>query len=362
MTIKLSRLFFLTLILTVFSLSSCSKTKKENVEKAVSDTMAVKQICQQTIPQSIPSSGTISALRLLPLINKVAGSTLSDINVKNGDKVTKGQVLFKFNNASVVAKREAAKDNQVILKKQYAQYLKGFKSGAISPDELNLKKQAYQQAQADYAAANQQYQDLTITAPFAGIITKRMSNLEVNQTIAVNTALAELDAVDKNNWKVEYYLPAAYINFVRPNAKISVNAFNKPSLSANGKVISVSMALDSSQRFLVTADMQSKNIVWVNGQFVQVTQYLPSLEDVLVVPSLSVMVGPQGASVFVATNKNKTNVATRVPVVVGHTVGDDTIIKSGLAPGAWVMTKNFSQLKNGQKVSIIKPPIQGCRS
>jgi len=79
--------------------------------------------------------------------------------------------------------------------------------------------------------------------------------------------------------------------------------------------------------------------------------------DAIVVPSLAVSTGQQGAFVYIV-NPDST-VSTR-PVQVDRTVDDLTVVSSGLKPGESVVTDGQLRLSPGAKVVIKKPNAQGA--
>jgi multidrug efflux system membrane fusion protein len=85
------------------------------------------------------------------------------------------------------------------------------------------------------------------------------------------------------------------------------------------------------------------------GQFVNVTVRLMTESEALVVPSLAVQTGPDGAYVYLV--KPDQTVDMR-PVTIARVAGQETVIKDGLAPGDTVVTDGHLRLIPGSKISV----------
>jgi len=81
---------------------------------------------------------------------------------------------------------------------------------------------------------------------------------------------------------------------------------------------------------------------------VRVTLTLDEQRDALVVPAQAVEAGPDGAYVFVV--KPDHTVAQR-PVAVDRTVGAETVLARGVAPGEQVVVDGQSRLLPGTRVA-----------
>jgi multidrug efflux system membrane fusion protein len=84
------------------------------------------------------------------------------------------------------------------------------------------------------------------------------------------------------------------------------------------------------------------------GQFVEVELVLSEQKDALVVPTTAIQVGQQGSYVFVVAADGT---AQMRPVVVDRTLGDDTVLASGLDGGETVITDGQIRVVPGAKVA-----------
>jgi multidrug efflux system membrane fusion protein len=109
---------------------------------------------------------------------------------------------------------------------------------------------------------------------------------------------------------------------------------------------------------LLKAGFQNPRRALWPGQFLTVTLDLYHQTNALTIPSAAVQNGQEGSYVFVVDAQNR---AKLTPVTVSRTVGETSVIASGLAPGMRVVTLGQERLSPGSEVQI-RPATSGTRS
>ena len=89
------------------------------------------------------------------------------------------------------------------------------------------------------------------------------------------------------------------------------------------------------------------------GEFVNARLLVETKQNVLVVPNTAIQRGPKGLFVWAVTEKNT---ATPKPVEVGPSIGDITIVTSGLDDAERVITGGQYKLRTDVPVSITSKP------
>src|SRR5476651_1770720 len=116
---------------------------------------------------------------------------------------------------------------------------------------------------------------------------------------------------------------------------------------ANGQVTMIENTIDPTTGMAtIRATMPNEGEVLWPGTLVT-TELTLRIEDSVVVPSPAVQVSQTGSFVFVIND----NVAKVQPVVVSRTVGNQSIIESGLSGGETVVTDGQLLLSNGTRVN-----------
>src|SRR5262249_54552322 len=85
------------------------------------------------------------------------------------------------------------------------------------------------------------------------------------------------------------------------------------------------------------------------GEFVNARLLVETRSNVVTVPSTAVQRGPKGLFAWVVDDRN---VAHAMPIEVGPTTGDLTIVASGLDESARVVTDGYYKLQQNAPVTI----------
>jgi multidrug efflux system membrane fusion protein len=166
---------------------------------------------------------------------------------------------------------------------------------------------------------------------------------------------------------VLFTLPSGALDDVRDamaRGPVEVTAFDRDNARAlsTGTLLLVDNLIDQATatiRLKATFENQDERL-WP-GEFVNARLLVERRPNVLTVPSTAVQRGPQGLLAWVV---GEGNVARAVPIQVGPTTGDLTIVTSGLEDGARVVTDGYYKLQQNSPVTITKsePPRTGGTS
>ena len=248
----------------------------------------------------------------------VAG-LLAETHAVEGQRVTKGTVLFQLD--SRVA------DAQVEKARQAAEFAdRGFERQktllAVDATSQKLYQEAEAQAQAarnDVVNAQAQRALLTIRAPITGTITRVTAR--PGDAIDLTTVLAEM--VDLERLVVSAKIRSVDIPVLRRglHADVSPGRPEAPDQIASGAtteqatITYISPAVDQATDTVLVRGTLPRRSVLRPGQFVMVRVLYDEHQDRLAVPIDSVVTDDTGHGAFVAVVQN--GVATKRPVTVG---------------------------------------------
>jgi RND family efflux transporter MFP subunit len=213
--------------------------------------------------------------------------------------------------------------------------------GAESQQEVAQAKRAHDQALFDYS---------NITAPFAGVITRRYANLGALMQAGTNSStqampLVRLSQVDR--FRLVIPVPEAYVRFIREGDSVQVTV---PSLSRTlpGKVARFSEDVKEDTRTMHTeVDVPNPNGMLVQGLYAEATITLETKHNVLSVPLQAVSHNGDQTTVYVVDRANRLDNRS---VVLGIQTSSDAEVVSGLEEGDLVVVSDRSGLKSGEEV------------
>jgi multidrug efflux system membrane fusion protein len=365
-----------TLVVAVVLLMYFGAEIRANERKAPKGSPAVpvtvEAVVQQLVPYRIQAIGNVEAYSTVAVKARVDGQIV-EVGFKEGQEVSKGQILFKIDprpyeaalrQAEANALRDTAAAEQArSQEKRYQDLLdKNFVSkeayAQIRTNATTAEATAKaSQAALDNTKLNVEY--CTITAPFegyAGKIQIQLGNLvranDVNPLVVVNQV---------HPIYVNFAVPEQRLGEVREHMAskpLTVDALAPGSdkAAASGVLIFIDNAVDPSTGTirLRARFVNKENVLWP-GQFVGVSVRLFEQPDAIVVPSTAVQTGPQGQYVYVV---GKDMVADVRKIEVERTEGDHTIVASGLTKGEQVVTRGQLRLGPKIRVQISKTPAE----
>jgi RND family efflux transporter MFP subunit len=213
-------------------------------------------------------------------------------------------------------------------------------------------------AQTDIAKANLARTETLlkyarITAPFAGIITKRMADPGAFIPAATAGNSAESSAIvtlaDLNRVRVQVAVPEIEAPLVATGQPVKVSVEGFPGRMFEGTITRFSYALDEATKtMLAEIELPNSKLELRPGMYPIVRIGIERKADVLLVPVAALLVEKAGPSVFSVVDQK----AKKIPVKTGFNDGTNVEIISGLQPAQSVILIGKKALADGQAVQV----------
>jgi len=211
------------------------------------------------------------------------------------------------------------------------------------------------QSQLALAQAKRQHDQVLfdyskITAPFAGVVTRRFANLGTLVQAGTNSSTQALPLArlsEDDLFRLVIPVPEGYVRYIRIGDPVKVSV---PSLNRNfpGKVARFSGDVKEDTRTMHTeVDVPNPNHVLIAGMYAEATITLENKNSVLTVPLQAVSRESDHTSVYVVTAGNKIE---QRPVKLGIETSSEAEVLDGLQNGVLVVVSDRSGLKAGQEV------------
>ena len=319
----------------------------------------------KTVPIELTAIGTAEAYSTVSLKSQV-NATLEEVHFKQGDFVTKGELLFTldarpFKAALAQAEATLAHDKaQLELDKVEAErYKKLYESNVASKEQFD-QQQATETAQnasvtADEAAVEQARLQLEYCYMYApvdgrtGALQVYPGNLVKQNDVPVLVVINQISPIF-----MDFSIPEQYLGVVKnymSRRRLAVEATpygdTKPE---TGYLTFVDNTVDNTTGTIkLKGTFQNADHRLWPGQFSTVSLRLSEEENAIVVPSPAVQDGQSGQFVYVV---GADMTAESRPVKVARTIGTDSVISQGVKPGETVVTDGQLRLIPGLKVQI----------
>lgn len=327
-------------------------------------TTAVAQLIERPAIQE--AVGAIVAWQEISVSARTTGLSLVEVRVRVGNRVQKGQLLARFDDAPVrteLAQANAARlqatatAEEAAANSDRARALA--KTGSISAQDLlqlttraAVARAQLAQAEAALAAARLRLRYTEVTAPDSGVVASRSAML--GQVPQLGSELFRVIAQDRLEWRAE--LPARQLARIKSGLTVRISLPDGQELT--GRVRELSPSLDPSTRLgIVYADLDRSDAVRAN-MYVKGEIELDRRPVVLVPAESIVMRDGRFFAVTLAGERAKL-----IPVIPGHRSPDTTEVLSGLTPGQTVVVRGADFLSDGTQVHVYgtghTPPTVG---
>ncbi|HEY6166952.1 MAG TPA: efflux RND transporter periplasmic adaptor subunit [Verrucomicrobiae bacterium] len=333
--------------------------------------VAVVKVARQELAQDVAFDAELQPFEEIVLHAKVTGY-LEALKVDAGDRVSAGQLIgalevpelkSELEHAMAVERRTQAAYDEAHLAFGRLTKTADTQRGLIAGQDLDTARARELSAEAarGEARANvKKFETLLaytqITAPFAGVVTKRYVNVGALIQAGTSTGAMPLVRLSQNDkLRVVFPVSMSFVTRVKAGDPAEIRV---PSI---GKTFAVTVArvtrkVETATRTMeAEVDLPNPDLALVPGTYATVVVKLDRREAALVTPVEAVARDKTGASVFVVTAEKRIE---QRAVKIGVETPARLEITSGLVEGDLVMIGSRTQIKPGQmvEVKLIEPP------
>ncbi len=357
--------------------------------------VTVATATERDIPIQLRVIGNVEAYSSIPVKAQIAGE-LVRIHFTEGQDVKKGDLLFEIDRrpyeqalrqAEANLNRDVAQEKQAEAnlardqaqaqnaRTQAARYSKLASEGIVSKEQneqmrttsstdeeaVRADQAAIESARAAVGADKAAVETANLNLEYCEIrspINGRTGSLQVKVGTLIkaqaDTAMVTINQVSPAY--VTFSVPEGQLTQIRGSMaqgplEVEARAPNDASGPARGQLSFIDNTVDSTTGEIKLKAMfpNQERKLWP-GQFVNVVLTIGKDANATVVPSEAIQTGQQGQYAFVV--KQDHTVENRV-VSIGRTIGRETVITKGIAPGETVVTDGQLRLIPGFKVEIV---------
>jgi RND family efflux transporter MFP subunit len=346
------------------------------------------------VTTALNASGYVTPRRRATIAAKITGRVTS-VHFDEGTRVAEGQLLATLDDSDVQRALAAAKadrdssraaitDYEVQLRNANIQLKRAqdLQAAGVQTQEaldnahtaadslrakINLAKQQVTAAEARIGEAQQNVDNCTIRAPFAGIVVSK--DAQVGEMVSpisagggfTRTGIATI--VDMNSNEVEVDVNESYIARVKPAQKCKATLDAYPDAPYDAKVRTVIPTADRQKatvKVRVTFDkLDSKILPDMGVKVAFLEEDAPAAkgkeagpQPVAFIPKSAVLRAEANAAYVFLVRGGKVE---RRAVKLGVDRGTDVAVLGGVAPGDSLVVKGLENLQDGQEIETAHP-------
>lgn len=274
------------------------------------------------------------------------------IGFKEGQPVTRGQMLFKLDDSIYTADLADAQARLVLARRNYDRAKELFQKSAGSARTRDEAQSQFQVSQAAVELARAKLSKTTIVAPFKGIVGLR--KVSIGDYVTAGKDLVNL--ADIQPLKVEFSIPERYLGEVKEGQSVTLAADAFPGETFNGEIYAINPQIDPAGRSIqVRARVPNEDRRLRPGLFVRVKVQLSRRENTVMIPEQAIV--PRGSERFVY--KVVDGKAVETPVKTGHRRVGEVEIVEGLKKGDVIVTAGQLKIRDGSPVRPLPASASG---
>jgi membrane fusion protein, multidrug efflux system len=311
---KRLRAFPLVLCLAA-AVSGCSrKTESAAAPQAQKQPVEVTSVVRRDLAETLTVVGSIAANESAALRAEIAGQ-VREVFFDEGQRVTKGQVLLKIDDAELRAQFAQAESRFKLAELSLARNQGLLETKTVSQADFDRANAEFSTATAELSLLRVRLAKTEIKAPFDGIVGGR--SISPGDYVTPASVIAQID--DLSRLKIDFQIPERFIGKVKQGTSFALRSRTlDASARVQGEVYFVSSVIDRNTRasevkgFLLEPPAGLKP-----GMFANVEIVLDVRKDALTVPEGSILASVRGAQLIAVKDAGADKIAEFIPVELG---------------------------------------------
>jgi len=320
------------------------------IQQQIFDIVPVKTstVKKVALTDQISQTGIFVPQQDLKLTAQAQGQ-IKSMNVKKTQFISKGTLLATIDNTALTSQLSTAKA-AFDKAQQDAQRMKNaLASGGVTQQQVENAALQVQNTRTTLSQLEQQAANYKIVAPISGVVNEIFA--EEGSFVAPGTSV--LDIVDITNLILTVSMNPEMLPKLKIGQKVEVTTKVYPNLVFDGKIETVNVKADASQKIEVGIKVANTKEHPILGGMFGRAEIIPDSTtpevEILAIPRSTLIGSIQDANVYVV---NANNTVTLRTIAVGKSIDNNIEVLSGLGEGEQVVTAGQINLEEGKKVII----------
>jgi len=317
-------------------------TRKENAKL-----VATTAVVPGDFTHYIDLQGKVDALNIANVAPaNGSGGAVKAIYIKQGDRVKKGQLLLKVDDALQQQSLATANQQMTFAQDLYKRRKNLWDQKIGSEVDYLTAKDRVDQAQESINLAKKQIDLTNVYAEISGVADQ--VNVRLGEAF---TGANQIRIVNTENLKTVAQVPENYLGKVGVGSAVKVlvpelnNKIFQTKISVAGKLIDA-----STRSFYIEARLPQNAALYPN-EITQVRIQDYTAKNAITIPINTLQTDEKGKYVMVLVKEGERMLARKKPIVIGKTYGDRVEIMSGIVAGDNIITDGYQQLYDGQPIT-----------
>jgi membrane fusion protein (multidrug efflux system) len=315
-------------------------------------TITIAEVALEQLASNVEALGTASSREAVDITARVQ-EKVEKIYFNDGEFVKAGAVLMELAKDEAEAALKQAEINLDEEARELERYRRLRESNTVAAKEYDAHLTAHNRSQMLVTIARKAVSDRVITAPFDGILGKRL--ISVGDLVSPGTLITTID--DITEIKVDFNVPEKYFAALKDGLEFSVENVAYPGRRFSGKITHVGARLNR-----LTRNIEARGVIdnlneagrWLlhPGMLLVIKLNLGTYEAVTV-PEKAVL--SLGEIHYVYIYDAKSGRVLQREVTLGNRADGRVEITHGVAAGESFVDEGVVKLRDGMAVKLAAP-------
>lgn len=332
--------------LMIFKLLSNKKTTENRVyqydkEKPIS--VSVDTIRLQNIVDAGNYTGTFEPNKETKISADIQGK-INAVLVDVGSYVSKGQTLIQLDNSLLKLQLQTVEVQIEGLEDDVKRYTILTEADAVQGVQLEKARLGLKSAKVQRATLLEQISKTSVKAPFNGVVTAKLN--EEGGFAAPGVPLLQITDISTLRFTVN--VPENDLVKFQNNQTYKINADVYPDISLSGKVSMIGSKANMGNSFPIQFQVaNTKNLSIKSGMFGKVSLSETIQEQGILIPTSAIIEENEIVKVYLIKNGK----AVMQAITTSKTIGNKTLVSSGLNENDIIVTNGFINLFDNANIT-----------
>ena len=303
-------------------------------------------VTQSALVRQVSSLGTALANESVQIVSN-ASDYLTELHINEGKRIEKGQLIAQLNDVEERARVAELSASLVDQKRQLERVRNLARTQATAQSLLDEQQTKVNTTQAQLDAVKARLNEMTIRAPFSGVLGLRQ--VSEGAYLTAGTVLTTLD--DLNQIRLEFSVAEYYLALLKPAMTVHASSVAYPDKVFTGQIKAIDTRLDPVTRSVKVHALVPNELVELRpGMLLNVKVTLDEVQAIQI--SEKAIVPLQNKHYVFLLQPDNSVIQTEVQL--GQRLPGQVEILSGLKTGDEVVIEGTTKIRSG---SIVTPAV-----
>lgn len=284
------------------------------------------------------------------LISPEMSGQVTEILVKEGDKVTSGQVLARLNTRVLESSINELKVALNLANQMFNRQQKLWEQQIGSEMDFLSAKNNKESLEAKLNTLQTQMDMAVITSPIQGIV----DQVTIKEGELAMPGMAMMHIVNLNEFYLQADVAEAHLASLKEGDPVEIYFPSFPELSKKSKIYRIGHVINPENRSFL-AEIKLRN---TDGQLkpnmLALTRFIDFYQkEAIVVPTSIIKNDLKGFYIYVIQKKGNVSIAQKAYIETGYTMMDKTHVLKGLEFGQQIIVDGYNKVVNGSTLQVL---------